>query len=120
MKLSEIKGERALEVIADLIDPVGVLLQDDQFKQIAQDRERSKADTIKYLLKEHKKEVIEILAVINGADPKTYEPSLLSLPMMLMDMIEDPDVAMLFGLQDRTTESASSGPATENTEAQNE
>ena len=120
MKLSEIKGERALDVIADLIDPVGRLLQDDQFKEIAQDKKRPRTDTIKYLLKEHKKTVIEILAVINGEDPKTYEPSLLSLPMMLMDLIDDPDVAILFGLQGQTTELASTGPATESTEAQSE
>ena len=118
MKLSEIKGEKALEVVADLIDPVGRLMQDEKFKEYIDSD--SKLELIKYLLKNHKKDVLEILALLNGEDPKTYEPTLLSLPKMLMDLLSDPDVMSLFGSQDQNTELASFGPATENIEAKEE
>jgi len=116
MKLSEIKGERALEVIADLIDPISRLLKDDMFKKKVQGDNR--LDAVKYLLKNHQRDVIEILALINDADPKTYAPSLIELPMMLMDLLSDPDVMSLFGSQSQTTHLASTGSVTENTEAQ--
>lgn len=115
MKLSEIKGERALEVLADLIDPIKELLQDEKLKEMRS--ESNKLDIVKYLLKNHQKDVLTILALINGENPETYEPSILTLPVMVMDFINDPDVAGLFGLRSQTTELASSGSAMENTEA---
>lgn len=115
MKISEIKGERALEVIADLIDPISEMLKDEEFKAVVKSDDRTKA--IKYLLKTHKRNVLIILALINGENPDTYEPTLVSLPVMLMDLLNDPDVAILFGLQSQNTVTASFGSATENTEA---
>lgn len=114
-KLSEIKGERALEVIADLIDPISRMLKDEVFKKKIQDGD--KLDVVKYLLKSHKKDVLEILALINDEDPKTYAPSLISLPGMLMDLINDPDVMSLFESQSQSEQLASFGSATENIEA---
>ena len=115
MKLCEIKGEKALEVIANLIDPISDMLKDPELRPIVQSGNRS--DIIKHILLNHKRNVITILALINGENPDTYEPTLLSLPIMLMDLFDDPDVMRLFGLQAQSKESASSGPATENIEA---
>lgn len=115
MKLSEIKGEKALEIIADLIDPIGVLLRDDIFKAKIQSDDRIGA--VKYLLKNHPRDVIEILALINEEDPKTYAPNIIQLPMMLMDLLSDSDVMSLFGSQSQSEQLASSGSVTENIEA---
>lgn len=118
MKLSEIKGEKALDVIADLIEPVSAMVMDAGFKDIA--KSDNKMEIIKYLLKAHKKEVLLILALINDENPETYEPTLIQLPMMVMELFDDPDVMSLFGLQDQSKEVASSGPAMENIEAPKE
>lgn len=115
MKLSEIKGERALEVLAELIDPIAEMVQDEGFKNVA--RAGDKMCVVKYLLKSHGKNVIKVLALINGEDPNTYEPTLLQLPMMVLELFEDPDVNRLFGLQSQTDQLASSGSVTENIEA---
>lgn len=115
MKISEIKGERALEVVADLIDPISVIIADEKVKEAF--NSGNKANAAKYLLKNHKKSCLTILALLNGEEPETYEPSLLQLPRMLLDLFEDPDVMSLFGLQTQSMELASSGSATENTEA---
>lgn len=114
MKLSEIKGEKALEALANLIDPISIIAQDEQFKISIQ---KSRIEGIKHLLKNHKKAVIEILAILNEENPETYEPGLIEIPSMLLEFFSDPQVAELFGLQDQTTEKTSSGPVTENTEA---
>lgn len=115
MKLSEIKGEKAMEVLADLIDPIKELATDKQFKEKISAGD--KLEAIKYLLKNQSKTIVTVLAVINGEDPDKYEPNLLTLPVTLMDFFNDPMVMDLFGLQSQTPEKTSSGSATENTEA---
>ena len=110
-KISEIKGEDALDVLAELIDP---------FSDIAADqlmvfylRSDKRAFAVKQALKAHKKAVLKILATLEGKDVETYSPSLIELPMMLLELLNDPDVVAVF----RSAETAaSSGSATENTE----
>ncbi len=115
MKLSNIKGEKALEVIADLIDPISKMVQDKGFKKIVDTG--TQLDVVKYLLKNHGKEVLIVLALINEADPKTYAPSLVELPRLVLDLINDPDVMALFKSQGQSEQLASSGSVTANIEA---
>lgn len=115
MKLSEIKGERALSVIADLIDPIKELVQDKRFK--ATINEGTRLDVVKYLLKEHAKTVLTILALINDEDPEKYQPTLIELPKLVLELVSDPDVASLFTSQSQSEQLASSGSVTENTGA---
>ena len=114
MKLLELKGEKALDVLADLLDPIQVIASDQIFRKELQ---TNRIAGIKYLLKNHKPEVIKILAIANEQDPETYEPNILELPSTIMEFLSDPTVSQLFGLQDQTTEKTSSGPVMENTEA---
>ena len=113
MKLSDIKGEQALDILADLIDPVSEIAQDE--KVVALIRTGKRLDAVKVLLKDHKKTVMEILAYLNGEGPKTYSPSLLSLPVMVLNILNDPELADLFTPGDEVT---SSGSHTESTEAE--
>ncbi len=112
MQLSEIKGERALEVIADLIDPITNLVKDKKFKAIVDSG--TQMDVVKFILKEHPKEILFILATINDKDPATYQPTLIELPKMVLDLISDPDVKSLFKSQSQSEQLASSGSVTEN------
>ena len=114
MKLQDIKGERALTVLADLIDPIRELSGDAKFRKMLNG---DKLEAVKYLLKNHTKTIITVLAILDGKNPNTYEPNLLTLPVMLLDFFNDPTVIELFGLQSQTDQSASSGSVTENTEA---
>lgn len=118
MKLSEYKGEKALDVFADLIEP---------FAAIASDKEvmnhvRSGKPTIKLikpLLKNHKREVIEIMAILDGEDPANYSEkvNVFTLPKKLLEILNDPDLKSLFTLQGQKTDETSSGSATESIEA---
>ncbi len=116
MKLSEIKGERALEVLADILDPIGEIGADEKFMTLLTKDKDLKA-ALKVILKEHKKSMLTIIALLNGEDVDTYQPSLLELPAMIMELIQDKDFIGLFISQEQSSEKTSSGPATESTEA---
>ena len=98
MKLSEIKGERALDVLADIIDPVAKICADESIKK-AVNSNIPKLAIVRMLLKTHKKEVIEIMAYLDGEEPDKYEINLLTLPVKLLEIMNDPDMASLFTLQ---------------------
>lgn len=106
MKLSEIKGERALEVLADLIEPVAEILGDKEIVAALQSG-KAPAKAIKLALKNHKKAVLAMMAAIDGEDPETYQPSLFVLPKRLLDLLNDPEVQKLFASQETTSDGIS-------------
>lgn len=114
MKLSEIKGENAIEVIALIIEPATEIMTDKEFVEIARKRNIPKAVSV--ALKNHKRAVLEILAAIDGEDIETYNPSLLSIPAKLLDLFNDPELMALFTPSDQTGETKLSGPQSESTE----
>lgn len=119
MRLSDIKGEKALDLLVDLIDPITLIMADEKIIQTYHSN-KPRIILIKDLINYHKKEILTILALLNEEDPATYSPSIIVLPKMLLDLMNDPELADLFHLQNQMTGSESSGSATENTAAQNE
>lgn len=99
MKLSDVKGDRVLDVIADLIDPIANIAQDkdvaEMFKRKAvpegmEAREFFAARMRKgvpVLLKGHKQDVIAILAAIEGVTPEEYT-DMLDLAKLFTDTME--------------------------------
>lgn len=108
MRLSEIKGERALEVLADLIDPVGEICADEEIKTAFR---TNKKTALKLMLKTHKSSVIAVMAALDGATPQDYDISLLSLPVKLMEILNDPEVVSLFTSAATVTGQEPSGAA---------
>ena len=108
MRLSDVKGERTLDVVADIIDPIA---------NIAEDEVASELFTRKKLPeKGHKKDVITILSTIEGTSPKEYTGAL-NLAKLFKDCVElltDEAFEELFiSAQNETL----SGSAPESTEA---
>lgn len=110
MKLSDIKGERVFDVIADIIDPIANIASDKEAAAFFR-RERlpegTDAETyvvekikksVPKLLKSHKADLIVILATIEGADPKEYEESLDLVKVLsaTADLLNDPVFLQLF------------------------
>lgn len=114
MKLSDYKGEDALEVLADLIEPAAEIFGDKEFARLYK---TNKMDAVKFALKNKGKAVITILAVLDREDPETYQPGLLVIPTRLLEILNDPELVSLFTSQAQNAEKTSSGPAMENTEA---
>lgn len=116
MKLSELKGEDALEAFAELLEPVALILSD---KDVLADIQADKPHLliVKKLLKNHKKEVIQIMAVMNQKDAESYEPSFTEIPATLFDLLNDKNITSLFTSQSQNSGLNNSGSAMENTEA---
>lgn len=110
MKISEIKGEQAIDTFAEIIEPLTAILADEEIKEAD-----NKLEAIKIALKKYKREVITILALLEGENPETYEPTLFTLPAKLIEITDEPEVKTLFMSVGQTEENNSSGSVTENT-----
>lgn len=94
-KLSEIKGEEALDVLAEIIEPITIIANDEEVKA---GFETNVAKCVSIAIKNHKKEIIEIFACINGksVDETLSEIDLLTLPSYMVDVLNEPAVQSLF------------------------
>ena len=118
MKLSEIKGEAALDVLADIIEPIAEIAMDAEVREMRQ-AGKPRLLIVKQIIKAHKEALIQVLAALDMKTVEEYKEtvSLVTLPLQVMEMLNDEQVSELFGLQSQT-EKTSFGSAMENTEAQ--
>ena len=122
MRLSDFKGEEALDVLADIIEPITSIISDADVQKLSKKKGTKPVEYVKPMIKNHKKELIEILARLDRKSVEEYTEnlSLVTLPMQVLDLINDPEVQSLFHSQEETkvTQLASSSPAMETTEAE--
>lgn len=121
MKLSEIKGVDAIDAIADMLDPITAIMADEEIKKLMSMVPRPSTLTIATkIMKKKKKEILEILAVMHGENPETFNPSLLELPIMLVNLINEvqnnEELMSLFHSQHQMISNVSFGAVMENTE----
>lgn len=114
MKLTDIRGEAALDALADLIDPVASICSDPRIKAAIYG---SKMSAIKIMLKDHKKSVITIMAILDGVPVEEFEVNLLTLPVKLLEILNDPEVVGLFTSAEQTVGAKPSGSASGSAEA---
>lgn len=99
MKLSDIKGERTLEVVADIIEPIANIAADEDAAALFKKEKLPEGKSVREflierltrslpaLLKGHKHDVIRILATIEGVSPGEYGDEL-NLAKLLQDITE--------------------------------
>lgn len=128
MRLSDIKGERTLEVIADIIDPIANIAEDEEASALFKREKLPEGMTAKKfllqrarksapaLLKGHKEDIISILAAIEGTTPDEYAGALNLVKLIkdTVDLLTDEAFGVLFISAQSGT---SSGSALESTEA---
>ena len=115
MRLSDYENEEALDLLAELIDPVARIMADKKVKNMA-DSKKPVLLIASFILKNHKKEAIEVVAALHRENPKTYRFTAISLLNDLVDIMNDEEVLGLFYSQGQTGERNSSGSATASTE----
>nr|DAN07693.1 MAG TPA: hypothetical protein [Caudoviricetes sp.] len=130
MKLSDIQGERVFDVIADIIDPIANIAEDDAASALFK-REKlpegmtAKAFLIKRarkslpaLFKGHKGDIIAILSAIGGVSEEQYKSELNPIKLMqdATELLSDEAFGVLFI---SAQSGKSSGSAQENTEGKN-
>lgn len=111
-KLSDFKGDAALNLLEELIDPIGEIAGDQKIIRMFQKRDIKGA--AKSMLGEHRGSVIQILATLDGITPEKYleQVSIFTVPMALLDLLNDPDLVELFRYQGQATASSGSGSET--------
>lgn len=104
MRLSDVKGERTFEVIADIIEPVYRIAQDKAAVEMlspkpcpeGEDPKRFMARRlvagVPALLRSHKGDLVAIMAAIEGEDAEEYAASLdlAKLVASLTELVSDP------------------------------
>ena len=128
MKLSDIKGERVFDVIADITEPVVNIAQDDKITLFRREQPpegmtartfavKKIAKNVPLLLKGHKHDISTILAAIKGQTVDEYLAGLnmATLSVDLLELLNDREFVDFFISAMQTM--ASSGSASETTEA---
>ena len=131
MRLSGIQGERVFDVIADIIDPIANIAEDEKASALFRREKLPDGMTAKEfmtqrarkalpaLLKGHKGDIIAILASIEGVSAESYKGALNLVKLMhdTAELLTDEAFGALF----LSAQSGnSSGSAQENTEDENE
>ncbi len=129
MKLSDVKGERTLEVIAEIIDPIANIAEDEEASAMFKREKLPEGMTVKkflvkrvrkslpVLLKGHKSDIIAILAAIEGVSAEEYAGALNLVKLVedCTDLLADEVFTELFI---SAQSEKSSGSVQENTEGQ--
>ena len=113
MKLSEYQGEAALDILAGLIEPAGEIMSD---KEIGEVFKENRFRAIGLAIKNHKKAVMQIMATVDGVPVDEYKCNVFTLPVKILELLNDPELIQLFTYQGQTGDAKSSGSASENTE----
>lgn len=123
MKLSEYRGDDALEVLAELIEPAVEILADADIAAAWRDKNPNKTRGQKQLkavsiaIKKHKEAVIAILAALDHETPDEYREKInvVTLPKKLLEVLNDKDLRNFFTSQEQT-KGEPSGSASASTE----
>ena len=127
MKLSDVKGERTLDVIAEIIEPIANIAEDEVASDIfsrkklpeGMDAKKFALERIKKgvpaLIRNHKDDIITILCTIEGTSRKQYSESLnlAKLTKDFIDLITDEEF-MVFFTSAQSGSADSSGYVAEN------
>lgn len=94
-KLSEVKGEEALDVLADILEPIVTIINDEEVKS---GFETNVAKSVSVALKKYKTEILQIFASINGksVEETCEEIDILSLPSYIVEILNEPEIQRLF------------------------
>ena len=93
MKLSELKGQDAIEAIADIMEPLSAIACDKRlradFKKVAEadDRVAALGKVLPKAIKTHKADVVKILATVNRKTVKEYEAEA-TVPRIMADAFD--------------------------------
>lgn len=114
MKLSDFKDEAALDLLAEIIDPAAEIFSDTKIANILRNN-GAPAEAVKIAIRNHKKSVIQIMAAMEGVPFEEYHCNVFSLPIKLLEILNDKELVEFFTSQGQIMEEKSSGSATVNT-----
>lgn len=92
MKLSDVKGARTLDVVANAMEPIVSIVNDDELKALFSkgkktDPQKLLKEIVPLLLKSHRDDIIAIFAAVEGVSPEEYAENM-TLASLLQDVYE--------------------------------
>lgn len=105
MKLSDVKGERVFDVMAELVGPICNIATSKAFKAAMEHKPcpdgmdprefgaQRIRDALPEIIKEHRNDIVAILATIGGVEPSEYMEgmTIVSLWSDVMELVADGD-----------------------------
>lgn len=130
MKLSDVKGERTLDVIAEIIEPIANIAEDEVATEIFSRKKLPEGMTAKQfvlkrikksipaLIRNHKDDIVTILCTIEGTTNEEYKETLnlAKLSKDFVDLLTDEEFMALFTSAQTDSENTS-GSVSETIEA---
>lgn len=113
-KLSDFKDEKAIEVAARLLVPITKIVSN---PKNAKRQGTNKMEFASAMLRNSPEEVKEVLAILDEKEPAEYHCNGVTAMVGLFQMLSDPEMMELFGLQSKTEGRSCSGAQSESTEA---
>lgn len=114
-KLSEYKDGEALDMMADMLDPLVSLTKNETFMRMINDKNASRLEIVQVVLRECKQEMMQILATLNGVPVEEYHCSIASIIKDMSAIFADKDFTDFFESQGQKSSDTTFGSVTENT-----
>ena len=115
MKLSDFKGEKAVEVLADIMIPASEIITDAELKKMVTKAGTPYMKVAGYIFKQHSTAVLDMYEPLMQESRDKATPT--KLIQLVMDIVQDPDLSNLFFSQGQSEALKSTGSAMESTEA---
>ena len=91
--LAEIKDNEALDLLADMLEPMITISSDPELKKM---KGEDRLKIVQYIIRNHKEPIMQILAMLDGVPVEEYHCSVLTLPATLLELFNHPEVSKLF------------------------
>lgn len=114
--LTEIKGDDALDLVADILEPATEIMSDKKVKTAY--HTKNMASAVKVAIKDHKDAVRLVLALLNEEDAKAYDPSVADIVKGALQILSDKALQDLFTFPNQKPEEDTFGSASESSEGE--
>ena len=105
MKISDYKGDAALDLLDSIIEPATEIIGDEKVSAML----KGKSNTLsiaRYCLKNHRSAIIAIMAATEGvtADEYLAKCGVLTLPLKIVEILNDKELFEVFRSAERKTD----------------
>lgn len=118
MKVTDFKDEAAIKLLADILEPTAKIFGDTKTRialAAVQNGTFTQAEAISAILRLHPKEIMAIMAALEGKKPEDFHCNILTLPAKIIELTEDEELMVFFKSQvEEMMEKEPSGSPTEN------
>lgn len=91
--LAEIKDNEALDLLADMLEPMIAISSDPKLKDM---KNASRLEIVQYIIRNHKEPIMQVMAILEGVPFEDYHCNVLTLPATLLELFNTPEISKLF------------------------